>query len=410
MISAPTAPEEYDCFVLSGGGSKGAYGAGVAKAIEVYRKQKGLTNPVCYIGASAGALNAFMLASYGADALIKLWLSITNKKILGVRNQDARLQAILKASTSVFSRSPRSIYGNEALRALIRQHACLAAVRSPLIIATTDYTRGRLRAFYVSPIVDEFVTIDRQQEPRRRRFDHMRPIRSDEELTNVLTASASIPLFFPPVKLELDGVDGPEAGWFVDGGVGNNTPTREAAYFFRYLESEGRGVARAAYCVKQDKPRIVDDSADRLGFANILKRTLDVYHYVHTDPIVGAWNRINREVADQSRKVSELNAWIDTLALNEAIAADIKSRIFTDFATTGGRIPRLDVPLLVIEPSIELGDTLEFDPVRAREEIKHGYADALKLLSHHVDPRHPETGPAIDDVEFKELIDKPLFR
>ena len=411
-MSATTVlpPEPYDCFVLSGGGSKGAYGAGVGKAIQAYRMQKGLTNPVCYIGASAGALNAYMLASYGADALIALWLSITNKKILGVRSQDSRSQTLLRAASSMFSReTPRSIYSNKALRSLVAKHAKLDAIHSPLIIAATDYTRGRLRAFYTSKIIDDFVDLDRKHMLRRQRFNHLRPLRSDVDLVNALIASASIPIFFPPVRLDVEGPDGPETGWFVDGGVGNNTPTREAAYFSRYLETTGRGSARVVYCVKQDKPRIVEDGPDPLKFAGILKRTLDVYHYVHTDPIVSAWNRINREVAEQAQKVAELNKWLGTLGIPADTLDDIRQRVAVEFRTSGGRLARLDVPMLIVEPSAELGDTLEFDPARAKHEISLGYADALKVLRNHVDPRAPELGTAIDEVEFNVLVNKPIF-
>lgn len=401
---------EYDCFVLSGGGAKGAYGAGAAKAIQSYRELKGLNNPVCYIGASAGALNAYMLSAYGADELIKLWLTISNKDILGVRQQGGRWQTLLRVIDSTMRREavPRSVYNDKALRQLVGKYAKFDAIKSPLIIAATDYTRGQLRAFYVSPLIDEFVKRDWNEIPRRRRFDHLRRLNTNEELVDALCASTSIPMFFPPVRVQTIGPDGPEDGWFIDGGVGNNTPTREAAYFFRFLESTGAGTARAAYCVKQDRPRIITDRNERLDFSGILKRTLDVYHYVHTDPIVSAWNRINREVADQARKVSEMIEWLNTCQLDPILRTEIGQRIEGEFRKTGGRIPRLDVPLLVIEPSIDLGDTLEFDPARARNEIAHGYSDALNLLQHHIDPRYPERGPAIDEVECKRLLNRSI--
>ena len=58
----PAVLPTFDCLVLSGGGAKGAYGAGVAKALSAYRRLKEVRGPVCYIGASAGALNAVMVA------------------------------------------------------------------------------------------------------------------------------------------------------------------------------------------------------------------------------------------------------------------------------------------------------------------------------------------------------------
>jgi len=53
--------QKYDCLVLSGGGAKGAYGAGVAKALWEYRKLKKVDTKLCVVGTSAGALNAAAL-------------------------------------------------------------------------------------------------------------------------------------------------------------------------------------------------------------------------------------------------------------------------------------------------------------------------------------------------------------
>src|SRR6478672_6993248 len=75
----------FDCLVLSGGGAKGAYGAGVAKAISAYRELKNIRGPFCYVGASAGALNAYVLATQNPDALISFWQSATHRNILGSR-------------------------------------------------------------------------------------------------------------------------------------------------------------------------------------------------------------------------------------------------------------------------------------------------------------------------------------
>ena len=60
-----------DCLVLSGGGAKGAYGAGVAKALDAYRGLTKQDSSVCYAGTSAGALNAAVLAAADADALLR---------------------------------------------------------------------------------------------------------------------------------------------------------------------------------------------------------------------------------------------------------------------------------------------------------------------------------------------------
>src|SRR6476646_9242298 len=70
QANSPLQLPTFDCLVLSGGGAKGAYGAGVAKALMAYRQLKDIRGPICYVGASAGALNAYVLATANADELV----------------------------------------------------------------------------------------------------------------------------------------------------------------------------------------------------------------------------------------------------------------------------------------------------------------------------------------------------
>ena len=114
----------FDCLVLSGGGAKGAYGAGVAKALAAYRQLKEVRGPVCYIGASAGALNAYVLATANADDLISFWQTATRRSILGLRFPSATIRAMLRVATRPFS-----IYPNVGLEKLISANACLKTVR-----------------------------------------------------------------------------------------------------------------------------------------------------------------------------------------------------------------------------------------------------------------------------------------
>ena len=51
-----------------------------------------------------------------------------------------------------------------------------------------------------------------------------------------------------------------------------------------------------------------------MSFFGILNRTLEVYHHVHTAPIIAAWSRINLEVADQRKRVHELLSGSDSRA------------------------------------------------------------------------------------------------
>jgi predicted acylesterase/phospholipase RssA len=125
-VANPAALPTFDCLVLSGGGAKGAYGAGVAKALAAYRHLKEVRGPVCYIGASAGALNAYVLATANADDLISFWQAATRRNILGLRFPSATIRAMLRVATRPFS-----IYSNAGLEKLIRANACIKTVKSP---------------------------------------------------------------------------------------------------------------------------------------------------------------------------------------------------------------------------------------------------------------------------------------
>jgi predicted acylesterase/phospholipase RssA len=406
-IEADSKPAIYDCLVLSGGGAKGAYGAGVAKAIAAYREKKKRTNSLCYIGASAGALNAYLLSAKGPDELIRFWLSATNRSVLGVHIRNATLQGLFRWAVGVLKpHQPFSIYSNKSLRQLIRSNSRLEDLRHPLIIAATDYTQGRLKSFYASALIDNFVEEDRKQKIARQRLRHFRRIETDDQLVDALLASTAIPLFFPPVAIsaEVEGLT--ETSWYMDGGIGNNTPTREAAYFLRFLEESGRGRSGVVFCVRQDPPRTLQEQSQPITFSDILMRTLDVYHRVHTDAIVKAWSRINDEVEQQRDRVAGFTAWLNHQSFDKEACAAIEEEISKQFLNLGGVARRLGVPLVEIEPSSDLGDALDFNPADAKDHILRGYNDALKTLyeSHKIDRQM-----RLDEAEYKELVNEPIF-
>ncbi|HEV2055968.1 MAG TPA: patatin-like phospholipase family protein, partial [Methylomirabilota bacterium] len=73
-------PDAPMALVLSGGGAKGAYEAGVAAALV----ERGL--PIRLVaGSSAGALNAAMIASGRADRLETMWRTVTREQVYTLR-------------------------------------------------------------------------------------------------------------------------------------------------------------------------------------------------------------------------------------------------------------------------------------------------------------------------------------
>jgi predicted acylesterase/phospholipase RssA len=392
----------FDCLVLSGGGAKGAYGAGVAKAIFAYRALKNIRGPFCYIGASAGALNAYVLAAQSPDALITFWQGATHRTILGSRFPNAPLRAMLRLATTPFS-----IYPNVGLEKLIRETANIESIKSPLIIAATDYTRGELKAFYASTLIDRLVGADAALSPEQQRLGHFRRLGSTKLLVKALLGSTAIPVFFPPVKITVTHRGRPETGWYIDGGVGNHTPTREAAYFSRYVQECQFGRLGLIICVKQDPPRVIQDDSEPMSLFGVLSRTLEVYHHVHTAPTIAAWFRINREVADQRKRVHEFTQWLRQQDLPQDFANVVVERAAMQFGSLGGGAPRLSAPLLEIEPSTPLGDPLDFNEAQARRNIEHGYIDTLRVLRDS--KQLADSRPSLNDREHQYLMGQPIF-
>src|SRR5215470_10483146 len=89
---------KYDCLVLSGGGAKGAYGAGVAKGLWEYRAIKAVGTKLCVVGTSAGALNAAVLATAEADDLVSFWITATSRQVLGVWFKHPRIRGAVIAA------------------------------------------------------------------------------------------------------------------------------------------------------------------------------------------------------------------------------------------------------------------------------------------------------------------------
>jgi hypothetical protein len=160
-------------------------------------------------------------------------------------------------------------------------------------------------------------------------------------------------------------------------------------------------------CVKQDPPRILQDDSKPMSLFGILNRTLEVYHHLHTAPIIAAWFRINSEVAEQRKRVHEFTQWIRQQNLPSHVADVVVDQAATQFGSLGGAAPRLNAPLLEIEPSTSLGDPLHFNEGQARQNIEHGYIDTLRAL--RGSRQLAEGRPALDDREHQHLMGRPIF-
>jgi hypothetical protein len=142
------------------------------------------------------------------------------------------------------------------------------------------------------------------------------------------------------------------------------------------------------------------DSSPKLGMREVLLRTLEVYHYIHMEPVIRAWFRINTEVTAHSDNMAKFGEWLQNKSLDDQILKEILDEVQTRLGKLGGATGRLDVPMIEIEPSSSLGDSLDFDQQRIRDNIKIGYTDMLKALKNK---------SKIDEADFQNLSNSPLF-
>jgi NTE family protein len=218
--------------VLSGGGARGAYEAGVVAGImEVLRPTQAPFDILC--GTSVGALNAAYLASHAhfpdmnAAGLISQWqslelnrhLKLDMRGLLGWRRSFSATKPVLSAAaTNGPDYAGRSVLDTDAIDELVESavawdslHENVASGRvRALIVAALHISSGKTTLFAEMTGGVEFKA---GRDPRRMPF--VGPIGAEHVL-----ASAAIPLLFPARRVGSD--------YFCDGSVRYNTPIAPA--------------------------------------------------------------------------------------------------------------------------------------------------------------------------------------
>jgi NTE family protein len=205
--------------ILSGGGARGAYQAGVLKGLAEILPEKTKSPFQIISGVSAGAINGAKLAcdfesfSNAVEKLNFLWSQIQtdqvfttdflsiNKFSLGFFGQQKKIDALLDTSP---------------LSQLITKHCDFSKIKKnldaglfeSLIITANNYNSGAAYSFIQS--TSSKLT---WQDSRRR------ALLSNIETEHIM-ASSAIPMLFPPIKIGTQ--------YYGDGCVRNNTPCSPA--------------------------------------------------------------------------------------------------------------------------------------------------------------------------------------
>jgi NTE family protein len=215
--------------VMTGGGARAAYQAGVVRALcEIMGAKNRLFEVIS--GNSAGAINATYLASHAENwdvathNLVDLWKRIKPENVYDIRAKSLSEIGMKWIGGTVFGGLTQSgshvnhLLDTAPLRRLIRREADMAHIQknideghlSGLSLSTTNYTTGSSVIFYQGhESIQEWARSDRFSVRCQLNDDH-------------LMASAAIPFFFPPVKIG--------DSFFGDGCIRQTTPLSPAIH------------------------------------------------------------------------------------------------------------------------------------------------------------------------------------
>jgi NTE family protein len=211
--------------VLSGGGARGAYEAGVVAELLPALERRG-ERPTVFVGTSAGAINAAYLASranepadVAAKGLVGLWSDIEKEDVIG-----PLLKALFEFATAGWTHRDDAAGALDVtpLRTTIsRSIDGWGRIGDNLATGTLDALAVTATSMATGASVvycDTTLPI-----PRHKPAAGIYYLQRSCSLDHVM-ASAAIPILFPPVDL------GPEdrPDWFMDGGVRLNTPIKPA--------------------------------------------------------------------------------------------------------------------------------------------------------------------------------------
>jgi NTE family protein len=269
--------------VLSGGGARGAYEAGVAQYL-VQELPRRLGHPVQFdilCGTSVGAIHAcYLAATAHEDAnrglrLVELWKSMQLDEVLPLSARDIlgiprRLLGLRKFAESIRDGEvPERLYGilnTQALERFVLRSVPWKHIRSnvrasrveAVCVAATQIATGRVEIFIEN----------RDRQVSRWSRDPMIVARPTRLLPHHALASAAIPILFPAVRIG--------SAFYADGGLRLNTPLAPALRLGadRVLVVALRQEPREAHALAMTSRRFEDYANPIFLFGKILNALL----------------------------------------------------------------------------------------------------------------------------------------
>lgn len=351
---------------LAGGGARGAYQAGVLKALnEILQVKK---SPFSMIsGVSVGSINAAVIAQHaddfqlGVDRLINLWENIHCQQIFNASNY-ALSKSIMRNIGHVVIRQRQAGYllDTEPLHRFIEKHVDFNQIRNNIsngLIETIEvlsncYATHRTTSFY------EHSSPDFEDWHYPRHISQRAKIEKEHIL-----ASSSLPLFFPTIK-----INGQNYG---DGSMGLVSPLRGALRF---------NVDKILILGTRRPPLtnpIINATVEDIGFAQVLGNMLNSMFLDNLDRDIEAVNRMNDIARLLSMWKKRKSPWrpVDTLYLRPS---DDMGQVAQSMYTSIPKLLRFLLSLMGAEShSGDLLSFLLFEKEFSKKLITAGYNDTM---------------------------------
>ncbi len=358
--------------VMSGGGARGAYQAGVIKALEEILRPIGKFPFDIICGASAGSINAGGLANYAdnfkhaAEFLERLWGGLTADKVIrsdlgSLSRVGARWIRDLSFGGAIGGGHARSLLETDPLRDLLTLNYDPEKTRinienkhfyAAVISATNIYTNNSVAFVQGHPNL--------QLWSRHKRVSELTNIQVDH-----LMASSAIPIFFPSVQIE--------GRHFTDGCIGNIAPLSPAVHL-----GANRIIAIGVRNIEMDSeqyqgPRETPSMAHLIG---ILMNTVFM-DAIESD--IARMRRIN-EIMSLGQTLEGNTAHWQPIEVLQISPSERISEIARDYIRNLPRIVRYLMKGLGDQGSInDVASYLLFDSNFCSRLIELGYNDALKM-------------------------------
>ncbi len=351
---------------LAGGGARGAYQAGVLKAIGQILKVKALPFELVS-GVSVGSINAAVLAENAddfpaaIDKLESIWCEIHCQQIYKASNYELSKSVMRNLSTLIIKqRQTGHLLDTTPLREFIDETIDFSRIENNIL-------EGHLKTFEViSNCYETHQTISFYNRTQPDFVDWNYP-RHRSQPANItaghILASSALPLFFPPIHFE--------GFHYGDGSIGLVAPLRGAIRF---------EVDRILVLGTRELPEFTDPETLRNGdiaFAHILGNMMNGLFLDNLDRDIEMVNRMNEIATLLSMWKKRRSPWRPITTLHLRPSRDMASLAQNHFASMPVLLRYL---LNILGAKSHSGDLLSFllfEREFTRELLELGYQDTM---------------------------------